>query len=441
MRVQPWATSSSRPSARSPPAIGCQPRSAERSSTGVRWTGESSLQQGPWRGSTQASSCTKSIRSTPGNRSARCFARIAGLVCPGIFSRTSGPWRAAGAQAAARASTTTRARGMVGRLALRIAAAGRVQPFRKGDHERGEQTSNGRVDHRRPRRGGDHDDRGRARGGARSRPAPRRHSLERVVVVNLATTEPIFTIPEDHLTLAALEESLTGRGAAVFRPSTLYAHAAIREGAAFINFAASPAALAPAVRELAEREGVPFAGTDGKTGETLVKSALASRFRERDLQVLAWHGENLLGNSDGAALKEPEVKAAKVETKDGVVRGVLGYSPETSVEITYVPSLGDWKTAWDLIHFQGFLGTRMTMQFTWQGCDSILAAPLVIDLVRLADLALRRGESGPMTQAACFFKAPVGTQEQDLGRQYAMLDRYLRRCRLSVLAGGQRAVS
>ncbi len=267
----------------------------------------------------------------------------------------------------------------------------------------------------------------------------RRHALERVVVVNLATTEPIFTIPEDHLTLAALEESLTGRGAAVFRPSTLYAYAAMREGAAFINFAASPAALAPAVRELAEREGVPFAGTDGKTGETLVKSALASLFRERDLQVLAWHGENLLGNSDGAALNEPEVKAAKVETKDGVVRGVLGYSPETSVDIAYVPSLGDWKTAWDLIHFQGFLGTRMTMQFTWQGCDSILAAPLVIDLVRLADLALRRGESGPMTQAACFFKAPVGTQEQDLGRPYAMLDRYLRGCRISALAGGKRA--
>jgi len=266
----------------------------------------------------------------------------------------------------------------------------------------------------------------------------RRQSLERVVVVNLATTEPVFTTPEDHLTLARLEESLRSGGSAVFRPSTLYAYAAMREGAAFINFAASPAALAPAIRELAEREGVPFAGTDGKTGETLVKSALASLFRERDLQVLAWHGDNVLGNSDGAALNAPEVKAAKVETKDGVVRGVLGYSPETSVEITYVPSLGDWKTAWDLIHFQGFLGTRMTMQFTWQGCDSALAAPLVIDLVRLADLALRRRESGPMTQAACFFKAPVGTQEQDLGRQYAMLDRYLRRGRIAALAGGRR---
>src|SRR5207247_8996185 len=108
----------------------------------------------------------------------------------------------------------------------------------------------------------------------------------------------------------------------------------------------------------------PFAGTDGKTGETLVKSGLASLFRERDLQVLAWHGENLLGNSDGAALNEPEVKAAKLETKDGVVRGVLGYSPETSVDITYVPSLGDWEKAWDLNHLRVCSGQRKVTPFT-----------------------------------------------------------------------------
>src|SRR5207247_8592380 len=102
---------------------------------------------------------------------------------------------------------------------------------------------------------------------------------------------------EGHLTLWALEESRTGRGAAVFGPSTLYAYAAMREGAAFVNFAASPAALVPALRELAEREGVPFAGTDGKTGETLVKSALASLFRERALQVLSWPGANPLVNA------------------------------------------------------------------------------------------------------------------------------------------------
>ena len=260
-----------------------------------------------------------------------------------------------------------------------------------------------------------------------------RHRLDRVVVVNLATTEPVFAMSEEHLALAALEEAILAGRPGVLRPSMLYAYAAIRERAAFVNFAASPAALVPALRELAEREGVPYAGTDGKTGETLVKSALAPLFRERDLRVLAWHGSNILGNSDGEALNEPAVCAAKVESKEAAVRSILGYAPATSVDIRYLPTLGDWKTAWDLIHFEGFLGTRMTMQFTWQGADSILAAPLVIDLTRLADLALRRRESGAMTHAACFFKSPVGTQEHDLFRQYAMLDRYLTRARIAAV--------
>lgn len=267
----------------------------------------------------------------------------------------------------------------------------------------------------------------------------RRWSIERLVVVNLASTEAAFTIAEEHLTLAALEEAIGGARAGALRASTLYAYAAMREGAAFVNFAASPAALVPAIRELAAREVLPYMGTDGKTGETLVKSALAPLFRERDLQVLAWHGSNVLGNSDGESLAEPSVRAAKVETKDGAVRNILGYAPHTSVDIRYVPSLGDWKTAWDLIQFEGFLGTRMTMQFVWQGSDSILAAPLVVDLARLGDLALRRGESGPMTHAACFFKSPVGTGEHELSRQYGMLDRYLRRCRMDRVARRQAA--
>jgi myo-inositol-1-phosphate synthase len=85
------------------------------------------------------------------------------------------------------------------------------------------------------------------------------------------------------------------------------------------------------------------------------------------------------------------------------------------------------------VQFEGFLGTRMTMQFTWQGADSILAAPLVVDLTRLGDLALRRGDAGAMTHASCFFKSPVGTQEHDLFRQYAMLDQYLRRARIAAV--------
>jgi myo-inositol-1-phosphate synthase len=89
-----------------------------------------------------------------------------------------------------------------------------------------------------------------------------------------------------------------------------------------------------------------------------------------------------------------------------------------------VPSLGDRKTAWDFIHFEGFLNTRMSLQFTWQGCDSALAAPLVIDLVRLGLYAKQRSESGLMTHLACFFKSPVGVDEHNLHRQFQMLEAY-----------------
>ena len=95
------------------------------------------------------------------------------------------------------------------------------------------------------------------------------------------------------------------------------------------------------------------------------------------------------------------------------------------MSIEYIESLDDWKTAWDHVHFEGFLGTKMTLQFTWQGCDSILAAPLVIDLARLALLAQRRGEAGVVRDLAVFFKSPLGVDEHDFGKQFEMFESYL----------------
>ena len=159
-------------------------------------------------------------------------------------------------------------------------------------------------------------------------------------------------------------------------------------------------------------------GCDGKTGETLVKSALAPMFRYRNLRVLSWQGYNMLGDRDGVVLADEENRATKIESKDRLLGQILGYPLHSKVTIDYVPSLGDMKTAWDFVHFEGFLGHRMSMQFTWQGCDSILAAPLVLDMLRLTDLAVRRGESGPMKHLACFFKSPVDVSEHDLHAQW-----------------------
>src|SRR5207244_4686587 len=129
-------------------------------------------------------------------------------------------------------------------------------------------------------------------------------------------------------------------------------------------------------------------------GETLLKSVLAPMFRARHLRVLSWAGHNILGNRDGGILASPKNKAAKLATKDRLLGPLLGYQPESHTAIEFLQSLDDWKTAWDHVHFEGFLGTKMSLQFIWQGCDSILAAPLVIDLARLADYHASQRGSG-----------------------------------------------
>ena len=144
----------------------------------------------------------------------------------------------------------------------------------------------------------------------------------------------------------------------------------------------------------------------------------------RNLEVLSWEGVNLLGNKDGLTLSKEENRALKLQNKGNVLSSILGYTPHSGVSINYVPSLGDWKTAWDLIHFKGFLNVNMTMQFTWQGCDSILAAPLVLDMIRLVDFAWQNGEIGSMPHLASFFKNPIGVKEMEFTKQMDLLINY-----------------
>ncbi len=251
------------------------------------------------------------------------------------------------------------------------------------------------------------------------------NKLDQVVVVNAASTEPPFEATDEQKSLELLVPALDRPAPAALPTSGVYAFAAIDAGLPYVNMTPSRGATLPAIEELARKRGVPHAGQDLKTGETLIKSVLAPMFARRNLRVLSWVGHNILGNRDGQVLNDPDNKASKVKSKDLLLAELLGYKPQSHVSIEYIESLDDWKTAWDHIHFEGFLGTKMMMQFTWQGCDSLLAAPLVIDLVRLAALAQRRGESGPMLHTACFFKSPVGVTEHDFGKQFQMLEDYL----------------
>ena len=218
------------------------------------------------------------------------------------------------------------------------------------------------------------------------------NDIDRVIVVNLASTEPPWSlpIPNEFEKISPLLEQTTD--SSPLPTSSLYAIAAFEADAAYINFTPSTGATPPVLNKLAQDRGIPHAGCDGKTGETLLKSVLAPMFRDRHLTVKSWVGHNIFGNLDGKILDDPLNKAAKVRSKDHLLASLLPSTPQTLVSIEFIESLGDWKTAWDHIHFQGFLGTPMTMQFTWQGCDSILAAPLVIDLVRLVDRARLAGK-------------------------------------------------
>lgn len=246
-------------------------------------------------------------------------------------------------------------------------------------------------------------------------------AVDQVLVVNLASTEPAsdgLKLPERWDELA---KCVDNKSPCSLPASSLYAIAALDSGLPYINFTPSLGSSPSAIQDLAVQRGVCHAGQDGKTGETLLKSVLAPMFAARNLEVMSWVGHNIFGNLDGLVLDDPANKAAKVKNKDQLVGSILGYEPQSLVSIEYIRSLGDWKTAWDHIHFRGFLETQMTLQLTWQGCDSLLAAPLVLDLVRFVELSQRQGETGLLSHLGSFFKRPLGLKEHDFSRQFSLL--------------------
>ncbi|CAM5708509.1 inositol-3-phosphate synthase [Streptomyces californicus] len=240
----------------------------------------------------------------------------------------------------------------------------------------------------------------------------RRHGLARTVVVNVASTEPAPG-PDDPRLPA----------------SSLYAAAALRAGCPYANFTPSTGLRTPALTDAVASSGLPHAGRDGKTGQTLLRSVLAPMFLQRALAVRAWSGSNLLGGGDGAALADPAAAAAKNAGKERVLADTFGAAPEGEVHIDDVPAMGDWKTAWDHIAFDGFLGSRMILQTIWQGCDSALAAPLVLDLARLLARAHEAGISGPLPELGFYFKDPDGGTSAALAEQYAALLGFAERLR------------
>jgi myo-inositol-1-phosphate synthase len=248
------------------------------------------------------------------------------------------------------------------------------------------------------------------------------HGLSRVVVVDVASTEPPVEVTAGGpLTDLDLLEAELAAGGSPLPTSSAYVLAAYRAGCPVVSFTPSPGPRLPVLERVADRAGLPWAGSDGKTGETLLKTVLAPMFATRALAVRSWASYNMLGGGDGATLADPVAAASKTATKARGLEAILGHPVSGPMHIDYVADHGDWKTAMDHVSFEGFLGVRMSLQFTWTGCDSALAAPLVLDLVRLTARAHEAGRTGPQGALAFFFKDPAGTDEHRLSAQWDAL--------------------
>lgn len=264
-----------------------------------------------------------------------------------------------------------------------------------------------------------------------------REGVDRMVMIWAASTEVYIQPSAVHLDLVAFEAAMDDDDPAI-APSMLYAWAALKEGIPFANGAPNLTVDIPALLQLAEDNQVPIAGKDFKTGQTLVKTALAPMFKARMLGVRGWFSSNILGNRDGAVLDDPDNFKSKEVSKLGVLEHIL--QPEKypslyadmyhKVRINYYPPRGDDKEGWDNIDLFGWMGYDMQLKVDFLCKDSILAAPLALDLVLFLDLAQRVGMSGIQEWLSFYFKdpqvAPGLYPEHDLFIQLTKLKNTLR---------------
>jgi myo-inositol-1-phosphate synthase len=262
-------------------------------------------------------------------------------------------------------------------------------------------------------------------------------ACDRLVMIWCGSTEVFLEPGPAHADLAAFERALAADDPTV-APSMLYAYAALQEGVPFINGAPNLTVDIPALVQLAEERRVPVCGKDFKTGQTLIKTVLAPMLKARMLGLRGWYSTNILGNRDGEVLDDPDSFRTKEESKLGVLEHILqpDLYPDLygdayhKVRINYYPPRGDSKEGWDNIDLFGWLGYPMQLKIDFLCRDSILAAPLVLDLVLFMDLAQRAGLQGVQEWLSFYFKAPQHAPsvypEHDLFIQQTKLKNTLR---------------
>ena len=263
------------------------------------------------------------------------------------------------------------------------------------------------------------------------------NGCDRLVMIWCASTEKFITEEEIHQDIEGFVSALHASDPNI-APSMIYAYAALQEGVPYINGAPNLTVDIPALERLARDRGVPICGKDFKTGQTLVKTVIGPMLKARMLGLNGWFSTNILGNRDGEVLDEPENFRTKEESKLGVLEHIL--QPETypglygdayhKVRINYYPPRGDAKEGWDNVDLFGWLRHPMQMKIDFLCSDSILAAPIVLDLILFMDLAQRAGMSGIQEWLSFYFKSPHHARnlypEHDLFIQQTKLKNTLR---------------
>ena len=263
------------------------------------------------------------------------------------------------------------------------------------------------------------------------------HQLDRLVMIWCGSTEIFLTPSDAHQTIEAFEAAMEANADEI-SSSMVYAYAALKEGIPYANAAPNLSADFPALDQLAIDNGSPVCGKDLKTGQTLIKTIIAPGLKARLIGVSGWYSTNILGNRDGEVLDDPESFKTKEESKKSVLDYIL--QPDLYptlykdlchvVRINYYPPRGDNKEGWDNIDLVGWLGYPMQLKINFLCRDSILAAPIVLDLVLFLDLAKRAGMSGIQEWLSFYFKSPVHAPdvypEHDLFIQLMKLKNTLR---------------
>ena len=264
------------------------------------------------------------------------------------------------------------------------------------------------------------------------------NKVERLVMIWCASTEIYLPVEEDLASLEVFEKAMKENAVNV-APSMLYAYAAIAEGVPYINGAPNLSVDTPALMEFAEKQNVPVAGKDFKTGQTLLKTVISPMLKARMLGLNGWFSTNILGNRDGEVLDDPDSFKTKEVSKLSVLDSIL--QPELypdlykdhyhKVRINYYPPRGDNKEGWDNIDIFGWLGYKMQLKIDFLCKDSILAAPIVLDLILFMDLAQRSNMKGIQEWLSFYFKSPMHAEnvvpEHDLFIQLMKLKNTLRR--------------